>query len=193
MLTELRDRGLADALTVCCDGLRGPPESIRATWPQAAARTCVAHTARDSPRYASKKRRGPITKAMREICTAPTVEAAEASLEAFAQHRQDACPAMTRAWRNNRDEFTPFLEFPSELRRIVHTTNAVESPNARPRRAVRHRGHFPNEQAAMKILYPVATARHKNRTNPTGKTNGWKTTLNTLTIHHGDRTADHTK
>ena len=153
MLTELRDRGLADALIVCCDGLRGLPESIRATWPQATARTCVAHTARDSLRYASKKHRGPTTKSTREICTAPTVEAAEASLEASAQHREHTYPAMIRAWRNAWHEFTPFLEFPSELRRIVHcqrrrepqrqTPQSRAAPRALPQRAGSHEDPLP--------------------------------------------------
>ena len=82
----------------------------------------------------------------------------------------------------------PFLEFPVELRTIVYTTNAIESLNARFRKAVRHRGHFPNEQAALKVLYLVATERRPNRSNPTGKINSWKTILNALTIHYGDRT-----
>ena len=128
---------------------------------------------------------------MREIYTAPTVGAAEARFEAFAADWQDTYPAMIRSWRQSWDEFTPFLEFPAELRRVVYTTNAIESLNARFRRAIRHRGHFPNEQAAMKILYLVATAKRKNRTNRTGKINGWKTILNTLTVHYGDRIADH--
>ena len=100
---------------------------------------------------------------------------------------------MIRSWENSWNEFVPFLEFPPELRRVVYTTNAVESLNARFRRAIRHRGHFPNEQAAMKILYLVATTKRNNRDNLTGKTNGWKTILNTLTVHYGDRIADHTR
>ena len=149
-----------------------------------------AHGA-NSLRYASKRHWGQITKAMREIYTAPTVEAAEANFEAFAADWQHTYPAMIRSWRQSWDEFTPFLEFPAELRRVVYTTNAIESLNARFRRAIRHRGHFPNEQAAMKILYLVATTKRKNRENLTDKTNGWKTILNTLTVHHGDRIADH--
>ena len=98
---------------------------------------------------------------------------------------------MIRAWENAWEEFVPFLEFPAELRRVVYTTNAIESLNARFRRAVRHRGHFPNEQAAMKVLYLVATTKRKNRENMTGRINGWKTILNTLTVHYGDRIADH--
>ena len=191
MLTELRNRGLVDALIVCCDGLRGLPESIRAAWPDATVQTCVVHMVRNSLRYASRKHWGQITKAMRAIYTAPTVEAAEAQFEAFRDGWAATYPAMIRAWENSWNEFVPFLEFPPELRRVVYTTNAVESLNARFRRAVRHRGHFPNEQAAMKVLYLVATTRRTNRENLTGKTNGWKTILNTLTVHYGDRIADH--
>jgi len=128
---------------------------------------------------------------MREIYTSATVEAAETRFAQFADDWEDTYPAMIRSWRNSWDEFVPFLEFPPELRRVVYTTNAIESLNARFRRAVRHRGHFPNEQAAMKVLYLVATARPKNRTNLTGKTNGWKAILNALTVHYGDRIADH--
>ena len=83
----------------------------------------------------------------------------------------------------------PFLEFPVELRKIVYTTNAIESLNARFRRAVRHRGHFPNQQAALKVLYLVATRRRKNRQDLTGRINGWKQILNTLSVHYGDRIA----
>ena len=94
---------------------------------------------------------------------------------------------MIRSWENAWQEFVPFLEFPVELRKIVYTTNAIESLNARFRRAVRHRGHFPNEQAAMKVLYLVATTRRANRENMTGRTHNWKQILNALTIHYGDR------
>ena len=98
---------------------------------------------------------------------------------------------MIRSWRRAWEEFVPFLEFPEELRRIAYTTNAIESLNARFRRAVHHRGRFPNEQAAMKVLYLVATTKRKNRENLTGRINGWKTILNALTVHYGDRIADH--
>ena len=160
---ELRNRGLADAPVVCCDGLRGLPPSIRATWPDATAQTCVAHMVPNSLRHASKKHRGQTAKAMREICTSPTVEAAEARFESFADDWEAACPAMIRSWRQSWDEFVPFGEFPAELRRVVYTTNATDSHCARFRRAVRHRGHFPNEQAAMKALLPC---RHRQTQEP---------------------------
>jgi hypothetical protein len=143
MLTELRNRGLVDALIVCCDGLKGLPEAIRVTWPNATVQTCVVHLVRNSLRYASKKYWGKIAKSLREIYTAPTVEAAEARFGEFAAQWRPLYPAMIRSWENAWEEFVPFLEFPVELRRIVYTTNAIESLNARFRRAVRHRGHFP--------------------------------------------------
>ena len=189
MLTELRNRGVADVLIACCDGLKGLPESIRATWPEVTVQTCVVHMVRNSLRYASKKHWPAITKEMRQIYTAPTSEAAESLFEDFAVKWRAACPAMIKSWEENWNEFVPFLEFPVELRKIVYTTNAIESLNARFRRAVRHRSHFPNEQAAMKVLYLVATTKRVNRENMSGKVNGWKTILNTLSIHYGDRIA----
>ncbi len=189
MLTELRNRGVADALIVCCDGLKGLPDAIRVTWPHATVQTCVVHLVRNSLRYASKKYWAQIAKSLRGIYTAPTVEAAEARFAEFADEWRPLYPAMIQSWENAWEEFVPFLEFPVELRRIVYTTNAIESLNARFRRAVRHRGHFPNEQAAMKVLYLVATARRKNRENLTGKISNWKHALNILTIHYGDRLA----
>jgi putative transposase len=94
---------------------------------------------------------------------------------------------MIKAWRDTWDDFVPFLDFPIELRQIVYTTNAIESLNARFRKAAVRRGHFPTEDAALKVLYLTAIERRKNRTNPTGRINGWKAILNALTIHYSDR------
>ena len=189
MLTELRNRGVADALIVCCDGLKGLPESIRGTWPEATVQTCVVHMVRNSLRYASKKHWAQITRQMRAIYEAPTLEAAQAGFDDFAETWRPIYPAMIGSWENSWDEFVPFLDFPPELRRVVYTTNAIESLNAQFRRGVRHRGHFPNEQSAMKVLYLIATRRRPNRQDLTGQIRGWKTILNTLTIHYGDRIA----
>ncbi len=93
------------------------------------------------------------------------------------------------SWRDTWDDFIPFLEFPTELRRIVYSTNAIESLNARFRKAAVRRGHFPTEQAALKVMYLTSIERRKNRQNPTGRINAWKSILNTLTIHYGDRLA----
>lgn len=160
---RLRNRGLADALIVCCDGLRGLPESTRATWPQATVQTCVVHMVRNSLRYASRKHWGSITRSMREIYTSPT---AEARFESFAEDWEATYPAMIGSWRKSWDEFVPFGESPAELRRVVYTTNATDSLNARFRRAVRHRGHFPNEQAAMKVHLPCRHCPAKEPVQP---------------------------
>jgi putative transposase len=124
---------------------------------------------------------------LREIYTAPTPDAAEARFGEFTETWRDRYPAMINTWEQSWGEFVPFLEFPVELRTLVYKTNAIESLNARFRRAVRHRSHFPNEQAAVKVLYLVATERRKNRSNPTGRVHGWKQILNALTVHYGDR------
>jgi putative transposase len=189
VLTELRNRGVADALIVCCDGLKGLPDAIAATWPQATIQTCVVHLVRNALRFASKKHWGAITRDLRAIYTAPTVDAAEARFAEFAGEWRSIYPAMIRSWETAWPEFVPFLEFPVELRKLVYTTNAIESLNARFRKATRRRGHFPTEKAAMKVLYLTAIERRPNRSNPTGRVNGWKSILNTLAIHYGDRIA----
>ena len=190
MLTDLRNRGVLDACIVCCDGLPGLPDAIRAIWPRADVQTCVVHLVRNSLRYASKKDWSKITKQMRLIYTAPTVDAAQDRLTEFTDAWRDQYPAMIGAWERSWDDFVPFLAFPPELRKLVYTTNAIESLNARFRRATRQRGHFPTEQAALKILYLACRSREEGRQNPTGRVHGWKTVLNALTIHYGDRLAN---
>lgn len=120
MLTELRNRGLADALIVCCDGLKGLPDAIRVTWPDATVQTCVVHLVRNSLRYASKKHWQQITRQMRLIYTAKTVPAAESYFEEFARDWEDTYPAMINSWRSAREEFVPFLAFPVELQGRLH-------------------------------------------------------------------------
>lgn len=189
VLTELRNRGVADCFIVCCDGLKGLPDAIRAAWPQADVQLCVVHLVRSALRFASRKYWGPLCQDMREIYTAPSLEAAQARFDEFAETWGDRYPAMIDTWRRSWEEFVPFLAFPAELRSIVYTTNAVESLNARFRQAVQRRTHFPNEQAALKVLYLVAHQKKHGRSNPIGKIAGWKTILNALTIHYGDRIA----
>ena len=186
-LAELRNRGVDDVCIVACDGLKGLPEAIGEIWPRATVQLCVVHLVRASLRYASKAHWGPITKALRQVYTAPTVEAAEAAFTEFTDVWGGRYPAVIRLWRNAWETFTPFLAFPPEIRRIVYTTNAVESLNARFRQATRRRGHFPTEQAALKVLYLVIRSPRPNRANVTGKTTGWKTAINALAMYYGER------
>lgn len=187
MFTELKNRGVADVLILCCDGLKGLPDAAKATWPLVDVQLCVVHLVRNSLRYAAKADWGQITRQLKVIYTAPSVGAAQTAFDAFAEEWDPVYPAMIRSWRDTWEDFIPFLEFPVEVRQIVYTTNAIESLNARFRKAAVRRGHFPTEQAATKVLYLTAIERRKNRTNPTGKINGWKPILNALTIHYGDR------
>jgi putative transposase len=187
MLTELRNRGIVDVCIVCCDGLKGLPDAIAATWPLATVQTCVVHLVRNSLRYASKAHWSKITAGLRTVYSAPTVAAAEARFAEFAELWRAKYPAMIGMWERSWAEFVPFLDFPVEIRKLIYPTNGIESLNARFRQAVRRRGHFPTEQAALKILYLTVRERRANRTNPTGKINGWKAILNTLAIAYGDR------
>jgi putative transposase len=187
MLTELRNRGIKDVLIACCDGLKGLPDAITATWPAATVQACVVHLIRNSMRYASKKDWGAITAGLKPVYTAPTLTSAEAEFAVFADRWRDRYPAMIAMWERTWPEFVPFLEFPVEIRKLIYSTNGIESLNARFRAAVRRRGHFPTEQAAMKILYLTVRERRPNRVNPTGRVPGWKAILNTLAMTYGDR------
>jgi len=187
MLTELKNRGVGDVLIACCDGLKGLPDAITATWPATTVQTCVVHLVRNSLRYASKAHWGKVTADLKAVYTCPTVPAAEARFAEFAGTWRDKYPAMVAMWERAWPEFVPFLEFPVEIRKLIYTTNGIESVNARFRQAVRRRGHFPTEQAALKILYLTVRERRPNRSNPTGQINGWKAILNTLAITYGDR------
>ena len=186
-LTELRNRGVRDTMIVACDGLAGLPDAIEATWPQATVQTCVVHLIRNSLRYASRADWSKITADLKTIYTAPSVDAAEAEFLEFGEKWGEHYPAIVGLWERSWEQFIPFLDFPPELRKLVYTTNSIEALNSRFRQAVRRRGHFPHEQAAMKVLYLCVKRREKNRSNPTGRVPGWTKILNTLVVTYGDR------
>jgi putative transposase len=153
VLTELRNRGVGEVCMVVCDGLKGLPDAIEATWPQAVVQTCVIHLLRASFRYAGRQHWDAMAKALRPVYTAPTEAAAKERFTEFADAWGAKYPAVIRLWDNAWAEFVPFLAFDTEIRKVVCSTNAIESVNARIRRAVRARGHFPNEAAALKCVY----------------------------------------
>lgn len=187
VLTELKNRGLEDALIVCCDGLNGLPEAITAVWPQADVQTCVVHLVRNTLRYASRQHWQKITTDLRKVYTAPTLDAATERFEEFEASWGVRYPAVIRLWRDAWEEFIPFLQFPAEVRSMIYTTNSIESLNARFRRATRVRGHFPNEAAALKVLYLTIRTRDARGGNVVGRVRNWKQVLNTLILHYGDR------
>jgi len=187
VLTEIRNRGVLDVCMVVCDGLKGLPDSIAATWPQALTQTCIVHLLRNSFRYASRKDWAAIANDLRPVYTAPTEAAALDRFAEFAATWEHKYPAIIRLWENAWAEFVPFLAFHPAIRQVICTTNAIESLNARLRRAVRARGHFPNEQAALKCLYLAISSL-----DPTGRgrrrwTNRWKAALNAFDITFNGR------
>src|SRR6266508_3390155 len=164
------------------EGLTGLPDAISTVWPQAITQTCVVHLLRNSFRYASRRDWAAIARDLRPIYTAPTEAAALEALAAFAAAWEARYPAIIRLWEHAWAEFVPFLAFDAEIRTIIATTNAIESLNARLRRSVNARGHFPNEQAALKHLYLTVVSL-----DPTGRgrrrwTNRWKAALNAFDI-----------
>jgi putative transposase len=182
VLTELKNRGVADVCIVVCDGLKGLPDAIGQVWPQAVVQTCLIHLLRNSFKYASKADWGQIGKDLKPVYTAPSEQAALDAFAEFGGKWERKYPAIVRLWTNAWAEFVPFLAFDTEIRKIVCSTNAIESLNARFRRAVNARGHFPTEQAALKVLYLAVTSL-----DPTGKgrarwSNRWKAALNAFDI-----------
>jgi putative transposase len=182
VLTEIKNRGTADVLMVVCDGLKGFPEAIAATWPRAITQTCIVHLLRNSFRYASRKDWDKIAKNLRPVYTAATEAEALDRFAGFAGTWEARYPAIIKLWESAWAEFTPFLAFDREIRTLITTTNAIESLNARFRRSVKARGHFPTEQAALKHLYLVILSL-----DPTGRgrqrwSNRWKGALNAFDI-----------
>ena len=190
VLTELKNRGVEDACMVVCDGLKGLPDAIAATRPTVAVvQTCVIHLLRASFRYAGPQHWDAIAKALRPVYAAPTEAAARARFDEFARTWGDKYPALIRLWTNAWAEFVPFLAFDAEIRTVVCSTNAIESVNARIRRAVRARGHFPNEAAALKCVYLAVMSL-----DPTGQgrrrwTMRWKPALNVFEMAFEGRLA----
>src|SRR2546427_477797 len=151
---ELRNRGVRDVLIVCCDGLTGFPEAIEATWPQSTVQTCTVHLIRAAMRFVSYQDRKKVATALRPIYTAPTVEAAQVELADFAASELGRrYPAAVQTWEHAWERFIPFLAFPPELRKIIYTTNAIESLNYQLRKIITNRGHFPTDDAVLKLLW----------------------------------------
>jgi putative transposase len=200
VLTELRNRGVRDVLLVCADGLAGIRESIEATWPKAILQTCVVHLIRNSMRYVSYDRRKAVSAALRPIYTAATEQAAQAEFDSFRDSDLGRrYPGVVATWQRAWEDFVPFLALPVEIRRYVYTTNAIESLNYQLRKVTRNRGHFPSDDAAIKLLWlairDIEARRNGDKKRPYRKTpveNGrpshhWKEALNAFAVHFEGR------
>ncbi|MGW1811928.1 IS256 family transposase, partial [Streptomyces sp. NPDC002078] len=182
VFTELKNRGLEDVLMLVCDGLKGLPDAVETVWPRTIVQTCIVHLLRNSFRYAARQDWDKLAKALRPVYTAPTADAAEERFLEFTEAWGKKYPAIVKLWSDAWAEFVPFLAYDVEIRKVICSTNAIESVNARIRKAVRARGHFPTEAAALKCVYLALMSL-----DPTGKgrrrwTMRWKAPLNAFQI-----------
>jgi putative transposase len=205
---DLANRGIGDVLIVCCDGLTGLPEAIEATWTQATVQTCVVHLIRASMRFVSYSDRKAVAAALRPIYTAADAAAARSELDAFAASNWGKkYPHAVATWESAWERFTPFLAFPPMLRRVIYTTNSIESLNYQLRKVTKNRGHFPNDDAVVKLLWLAicniedkrAREREKERGKPAEQrkapgrlvegqiVTNWKQALAQLAIAYPDR------
>src|SRR5262252_8864244 len=187
VLTDLRNRGVKDVFFVVCDGLKGLPEVVGNAWPQAIVQTCIVHLIRNTFHLASKRDWDALRRDVKPIYTAVNAEAARAALDGLAETWGQRYGAIIRLWENAWQEFIPFLDYDVEIRKVICSTNAIESLNARYRRAVKARGHFPTEQAALKCLYLVTRSLDPTGTGRTKWAMRWKPAINAFAITFGDR------
>jgi putative transposase len=186
VLNDLHRRGVADVLIACVDGLAGFPEAIEAVFPQAWVQTCIVHQVRSSLRYVNYKDRRVLAHELRPVYTAPNADAALVELDRFDEQWGARYPMIAEAWRRDWEHIVPFLALPEALRRVVYTTNTIEAMHRQIRKAIKTRGHFPDEQAATKLIYlAIERAETKWRS-----VRSWTSALAALKIHFGDRLPD---
>jgi len=178
VLTELRNRGVEDVFIFCVDGLKGFPEAIETVYPRAEVQLCIVHLVRASLNYVSWKQRKTVARALRQIYSAPTAEAAEQELEAFARQWDASHPTISQIWRRNWARIIPFFAFSPEIRKVIYTINAVESLNMTLRKVIKTRAAFPTEEAALKLLYMAL----QNVAKKWQTVQGWREALNRFQI-----------
>jgi putative transposase len=186
VLAELKQRGVSDILICCVDGLKGFPEAIEAIFPLTVVQTCVVHLIRHSLKYVPRREREQVARDLKPIYTAVDADAAQHALEAFDEKWGKRFPVVTQAWLTAWEYVIPFLAFPPEVRRVIYTTNAIEALNRQLRKAIKTKGHFPNEEAARKLIYLAVT----NAVPAWTRTRNWTTALLAFKIHFGDRLPD---
>ena len=186
VLNDLAHRGVQDILVCCVDGLTGFPDAIEAVFPHAWVQTCIVHQIRNSMRFVTYQDRKRVAADLRPVYRAVNADAAEAALAAFAEKWGQKYPMIAASWRQRWEHMIPFLALPEELRRAVYTTNTIEGLHRQIRKAIKTRGHFPDEQAATKLIY-LAIQRSERRWR---RAYHWTAALRGLKIHFGDRLPD---
>ena len=186
VLNDLHRRGVADVLIACVDGLTGFPDAIEAVYPEAWVQTCIVHEIRNSMRYVNYRDRKAVARDLRPVYTAPNAEAAEHELAVFDEQWGSRYPMIADMWRRDWEHIVPFLALPEPLRKIVYTTNTIEAMHRQIRKAIKTRGHFPDEQAATKLIY-LAIERSETKWR---SVRTWTAALAALKIHFGDRLPD---
>ena len=186
---ELKNRGVGDVLVVVCDGLKGLPEAIESVWPEAWVQTCIVHLVRASLNLVSYKDRKRVAAALKAIYAAENEQAAEEALAALEAEWGHRYPGIGRMWRDNWQRVIPFLAFPPEIRKVIYTTNTIESINYQLRKVTRNRGHFPNDDALIKLLYLAIRKMEKKGRRGMGVsgTYNWKAALNQFHIQFPGR------
>jgi putative transposase len=178
VLTELKNRGLQDIFIACVDGLKGFPQAIEAVYPQTTVQLCIVHLVRGSLQYVNWKERRTVAQDLRAIYQATTAAAAEQERELFAARWDQKYPTISALWRRHWEQITPLFAFPPEIRKIIYTTNAVESLHMTLRKVIKTRGSFPNEESAMKLLYLAL----RNISKKWGPLPNWKEALNRFAL-----------
>jgi putative transposase len=178
VMTELRNRGVKDVFIACVDGLKGFPEAIETVFPLAQVQLCIVHMVRASLNYVKWTERKAVAQDLKQVYRAATVEAAGEALAEFAAKWDGTYPTITALWRRNWERVIPFFAFPAEIRKIIYTTNAVESLNMSLRKVLKTRGAFPSEEAALKVMYLALRNVIKKWERPLR----WKEALNRFTM-----------
>jgi putative transposase len=187
VLTDIRNRGVRDVFFLVCDGLKGLPEVAGNVWPLTTVQTCIIHLIRNTFRLASKRDWDALKRDVKPVYTAVNAAAARDAMDHVTETWGSRYGAIIRLWENAWEQFIPFLDYDVEIRTVLCSTNAIESLNARYRRAVKARGHFPSEQAALKCLYLVTRSLDPTGTGRTRWAVRWKPALNAFAITFGDR------
>jgi putative transposase len=184
VITELKNRGVQDILIACCDGLKGFPQAIEAVFPKTVVQTCVVHMIRNSMRFVGWAQRKAVCAELRYVYAAPSQETGLVALDAFEVKYAQKYPAIAQSWRNNWERICPFFDFPADVRRLIYTTNAIESLNFQLRKVTKAKGHFPSDDAAIKLLYlALRNAEKKWRMVP----RFWNSALNQFAIYFAGR------